>query len=513
MPSTYTQNLGIEKIANGEQAGSWGTTTNLNFDFVDRAISGQVSVELSATGSTGSPNTLAISDGALSDGQYAAVTFTDAGDLGGTAYVQLDPNDAQRIIIITNSLSGSRDVVLFQGTYDAGRAVTLSNAGSAIIGFDGGGTTATTTNLLSTAALSGSTIDDSPIGATTPSTGAFTTLDASGATNLASTLDVDGATTLNSTLDVTGATTLSGTVALDGVTTASENIAIDGDGDFFTAQRGTASGEAGYKVLDENGVQRLNVQIDNTDNRGVLTWHNTLGTEQGRWNPYEGVINNATGSTYDFQINGTSEMTLSATQLDMQGNDLVNIGTASYTTLQQGGQRLAWEFIETQDASNDATLDFTSFDASKYDAYFFSVANLRPATDSNTGLWMRFSTNGGSSWISSNYRYANLCNNSCGVSFEIGSASASQIKFDNGLNGANSGEDGMSGEMWMHGPHLARRTTITYNGSQWSNSGSFSFHTGAGTNDTQTAVNGLRFFYATGNISSGTITMYGLRNG
>ena len=35
MPSTYTTNLGIEKIATGEQSGTWGTTTNTNFDLID----------------------------------------------------------------------------------------------------------------------------------------------------------------------------------------------------------------------------------------------------------------------------------------------------------------------------------------------------------------------------------------------------------------------------------------------------------------------------------------------
>ena len=35
MASTYTSNLGVEKIGAGEQAGAWGTTTNNNFDIID----------------------------------------------------------------------------------------------------------------------------------------------------------------------------------------------------------------------------------------------------------------------------------------------------------------------------------------------------------------------------------------------------------------------------------------------------------------------------------------------
>ena len=39
MASTYTAQNGIEKPGTGEQSGTWGTTTNLNFDIIDRARS------------------------------------------------------------------------------------------------------------------------------------------------------------------------------------------------------------------------------------------------------------------------------------------------------------------------------------------------------------------------------------------------------------------------------------------------------------------------------------------
>ena len=38
MPSSQTANLGVEKIGSGEQAGTWGTTTNLNLDIIDEGI-------------------------------------------------------------------------------------------------------------------------------------------------------------------------------------------------------------------------------------------------------------------------------------------------------------------------------------------------------------------------------------------------------------------------------------------------------------------------------------------
>ena len=60
MASTYTTFLGLEKPGTGEQSGTWGNTVNTNMDIVDQAVDGIISVTLSATGSTGSPNTLSL---------------------------------------------------------------------------------------------------------------------------------------------------------------------------------------------------------------------------------------------------------------------------------------------------------------------------------------------------------------------------------------------------------------------------------------------------------------------
>ena len=66
MASTYTDNLGIEKIATGEKAGTWGDTTNTNFDLIDEAVDGADTVDLGATGTSGSPNTQTILEGSSS---------------------------------------------------------------------------------------------------------------------------------------------------------------------------------------------------------------------------------------------------------------------------------------------------------------------------------------------------------------------------------------------------------------------------------------------------------------
>ena len=63
MPSTYTSNGGIEKIGLGEKAGAWGTTTNNNFDIIDRLTNGVGTAHYGTY-------TLTTSDGSLSDGMF-----------------------------------------------------------------------------------------------------------------------------------------------------------------------------------------------------------------------------------------------------------------------------------------------------------------------------------------------------------------------------------------------------------------------------------------------------------
>jgi hypothetical protein len=147
MASTYTVNIGIEKPGTGDQSGTWGVTTNTNFDIIDQATNGVATVTLSSAGNSGSPNTLLISNGALSDGRNRFIQFNDGADLGATAYVQLDPNDAEKIVHIRNSLSGSRSLILFQGTYNASNDFEVPNGADVLVKFDGGGTGATVTDV------------------------------------------------------------------------------------------------------------------------------------------------------------------------------------------------------------------------------------------------------------------------------------------------------------------------------------------------------------------------------
>jgi len=143
MPSTYTTNGGIEKIATGEQSGSWGDTTNTNFDIIDRITNGVGSIALSGTSSN-----LQTSDGALSDGHYKALILT--GSPSGTHTITVLPNDAQKIYFVNNTTSQS--VIFDQGS---GSNVTIPANTSDIIYCDGGGASGAVVSLIDDVDLTG----------------------------------------------------------------------------------------------------------------------------------------------------------------------------------------------------------------------------------------------------------------------------------------------------------------------------------------------------------------------
>lgn len=151
MPSTYTNNLGIQKPGTGEQSGSWGDTVNTNSDILDVGINGVLSLSL-----TGTSSTLTTSDGIVSNGQYKVLSLT--GTPSGTHTITISPNDSQKIYFVYNTTA--QTVVFTQGS---GGNVTLLAGDSTIIYANGAGATAAVVSLadhlaMSSARITGGTI-------------------------------------------------------------------------------------------------------------------------------------------------------------------------------------------------------------------------------------------------------------------------------------------------------------------------------------------------------------------
>jgi hypothetical protein len=159
MASSFTSNVGLEKIATGEGSGTWGTTTNVNFDIIDLALNGQVSIATTSN-SSGSPLTIDLTHASAAEaeaGNNLFIEITSASDLGASSYVTLESNDVEKICYFKNSLHSSRTLVLFQGTYNSGRDLEIPNGATALVRFDGGGSgSATVTNVFENESRTGS---------------------------------------------------------------------------------------------------------------------------------------------------------------------------------------------------------------------------------------------------------------------------------------------------------------------------------------------------------------------
>ena len=80
MASTYTSELRIEKIATGEQSGTWGTTTNTQYDNWEASISGTVTVAWA----TDADDALTTANGTDDEARHMFLDFTGGATLTAT---------------------------------------------------------------------------------------------------------------------------------------------------------------------------------------------------------------------------------------------------------------------------------------------------------------------------------------------------------------------------------------------------------------------------------------------
>ena len=104
MASTYNE-LGIELMATGENAGTWGTKTNTNLDIIQQAVAGYVAQAVTDSGTT----TLAITDGSTSTSVARNMVIKLTGALTGTSTVTV-PDSVEKLYIVENATTGSQTV-------------------------------------------------------------------------------------------------------------------------------------------------------------------------------------------------------------------------------------------------------------------------------------------------------------------------------------------------------------------------------------------------------------------
>ena len=328
MASSYTGNSGIEKPGDGDQSGSWGDTINTNMDIIDRSINGVLALTL-----TGTTTTVATTDGTLTDGMYKVLVL--GGSPSGTNTITITPNDADKLYFVVNS---SGQTATF--TQGSGANVSVLNGDTAVIYCDGAGSGAAVADFtkdlgMSSVNIDGGSIDGTPIGAASASTGAFTNATASG------TLGVTGETTLASHLNMGD----NDIIKLG----ASADLQIYHDG---SNSRITDSG-TGSIIVNTNEVQFQNVAGNEVIMGGladgaVSLYHNNaikLATASGGVSVTGEVAATSLDISGDADIDGTLE------------TDALSIGSTTVTSTAAELNYLDITTLGTSEASKAVTVD------------------------------------------------------------------------------------------------------------------------------------------------------------
>ena len=229
MASTYSPNLRIELIAVGEQSNTWGGTTNNNLGtLIEQAISGVVSIDVTLGNVT-----LTALQGATDQSRQMVIIATGTPGVTRTitapavnkVYSVVNNSDATLSFIASGGtgvtlIAGAKKYLYCDGTnfYDAINAVTVTSG----------------------------TIDGTTIGATTPTTGKFTTINASG--QITSTVAIGTAP-----LVVTSTTAVANLTASNVTTNANLTGAVTSVGN-ATSLGSFTSAQLATALTDETGT-------------------------------------------------------------------------------------------------------------------------------------------------------------------------------------------------------------------------------------------------------------------
>ena len=180
----------------------------------------------------------------------------------------------------------------------------------------------------------------------------------------------------------------------------------------------------------------------------------------------------------------------------------------------------AWNFIEKQTASSSGTLDFTSGIDSTYREYIFTFTNIHPNADSaefgfqaDTGTNTNYNQTITSSWFNTFHRQDDVVT---GLSYQTDHDQAQGTGLQHLVfNMDNGNEDSLSGTLQIFNPSSSTFVKHFIGTFQYSGDGdsdeAYSINSFvAGYFNTTTALTRFQFKFASNDIDSGDICLYGI---
>ena len=166
------------------------------------------------------------------------------------------------------------------------------------------------------------------------------------------------------------------------------------------------------------------------------------------------------------------------------------------------------ELIQTQTYSSAVSaVDFTSIGS--YNVHLFQYSNINEPTTTLGQLGLRFSADGGSSFASSGYQYANQFGTPSGIFGEDKSTSDSQIMLE---NVGSAGFDNANGYCYIYNSLSSSKYTFcSYQNMNTRTTGADVMRFGSGVQPTAQTVNAFRILSTKGgNFTSFNISLYGI---
>mgnify|MGYP003147178459 FL=1 len=128
--ATYVNNLRLKEIATGDEAGTWGASTNTNLELVGEGLGfGTEAITTNAD-----THTSTVADGSADEARAMYIKYT--GTLDSACTITIGPNTLKRVHFIENGTSGSQNIIIKQGS---GATVTIGPGDVKVVYLDGAG--------------------------------------------------------------------------------------------------------------------------------------------------------------------------------------------------------------------------------------------------------------------------------------------------------------------------------------------------------------------------------------